>query len=198
MIRRWLPLLALLAIAGCSSRRLLVLETQVLRQENADLQRELADARARGLDPEAFDRAPNLQTVARYLDRSGYNWSWGPDQAFIRMDFEGREVSFSVTVQHFAPADVLYIATRDYLSLDDAQDPEAIVLMLVQLSTLNYDLLLGKFQLNPETGDVVLSTEIQTADGLGYNAFVKSLEGLLSTADLRYPELVTVATGTGL
>ena len=75
MMRQALPLLAMLAMTGCNSRRLLVLETQVLRQENADLQRELAEARARGLDPEEFDRAPDLQTVARYLDRSGYNLS---------------------------------------------------------------------------------------------------------------------------
>lgn len=194
---RLLPVVLLL-VGGCASRRLLVLETQVLRQENADLQRELAEARARGLDPESFVREPSLATVGEFLDRAGYNWSWGPEQSFIRMDFEGHEVSFSVTVQYFEPADVLYIATRDYLSLDDAQNPEAIVLMMVQLTTLNYDLILGKFQLNPETGDVVLSTEIQTADGLGYNAFVKSLEGLLTTADSRYPELAAVAAGTGL
>ena len=75
---------------------------------------------------------------------------------------------------------------------------EAVVLLMVQLSTVNYDLLFGKFQLNPETGDVVLSTELQVADGLGYNAFLKALEGVLTTADSRYPELVQAAAGTGL
>lgn len=192
-----LLLLALL-LGGCTSKRILHLETQVLRQENADLVRKLEAAQAASFDPAQFDRKPTLATIGRYLDKAGFNWAWGPDQGFIRMNFEGRETQFSVTVQHFEPADVLYIATRDYLSLDDAQSPETVVLLMVQLTTLNYDLLLGKFQLNPETGHVVLSAELQLADGLGYDSFVQTLQGVLSTADERYPELLQAAAGTGL
>ncbi|MCO4744763.1 MAG: YbjN domain-containing protein [Proteobacteria bacterium] len=192
------PLLAALVLSGCASKRLLQLEAQVLRQENAELVKTLEQVRSTAFDPSQFAREPDLDTVGRYLDRAGFNWGWGPDRGFIRMDFEGRETTFSVTIQHFEPADVLYIATRDYLSLDDAQSPETVVLLMVQLTTLNYDLLLGKFQLNPETGDVVLSSEMQIADGLGYEAFKATLEGVLTTADARYPELVQAAAGAGL
>lgn len=196
---RWLCLvLGLTMLSGCASRRLLALETQVLRQENDELRTELAELRERGWDPENYSRMASLDQVGRYLDRSGFNWAWGPEQAFIRMDFEGRNTRFAVTVQYFEPADIIYIATRDYLSLDDAQSPETVVLLMVQMATINYDLLFGKFQLNPETGDLVLSAELQVASGLGYEAFRAALEGVLTAADTHYPRLEQVASGTGL
>jgi hypothetical protein len=69
---------------------------------------------------------------------------------------------------------------------------------MVQLATLNYELLLGKFQLDPHTGDVLLSMELSLADGLGYDTLSSAVDHLVRTADARYPELSRAAHGRGL
>jgi hypothetical protein len=72
-----------------------------------------------------------------------------------------------------------------------------MVLLLTRLAAMNYDLLIGKFQLNPNTGDITLSSEINVDDGMGYQTFYSVLHHLIATADAQYPTLVQAARGQG-
>ena len=59
-------------------------------------------------------------------------------------------------------------------------------------------LLIGKFQLNPGTGDITISAELNLDDGLGYQTFQSVLRHLIKTADEKHPDLVRAAKGQGI
>jgi hypothetical protein len=73
-----------------------------------------------------------------------------------------------------------------------------MVLLLTQLVTMNYELLLGKFQLNPRSGEISLSVEVQVDDGLGFATFEAVLNHIIYTADQRHPDLLQAARGRGI
>jgi hypothetical protein len=194
-----LSLLLMLALSGCASRRVLKLENALLEQRTTTLEQQVAELEAGRPDPADYERSPDLETVDRYLERAGFVHTWNKTgNGHIRMEFAGHNANFAVTIQHFPSAGVLFMATSDYLHLADAQSIESVVVLLVQLAAINYDLLLGKFQLNPETGEILLSTELQLGDGLGYHTFVDALDHLCQTADARYPDLKHAIEGLGL
>lgn len=184
-------------LLACPSRRVLVLENRVLNQENTELHQRL-EGQLTPMGGEDFDPQPTLETVHRYLERAGYNHEWAPEAPQVRMDFVGLNTDFSVEVRHFEGPRVIFLTTRDYASLDMAADAQGAVLLLTTLATLNYELLLGKFQLNPETGEILLSAEIHVGDGLGYATFVQALEMLLQGADRHYRDIEAAASGRGI
>ena len=193
-------LAAPLVLGSCASRRLLVLENQVLQAENDRLRERIDTLEDKLPDGSDFRTDVDLQVVAAWLDKAGFihkTRGEGKNQ-LIELEYDGENTEFTVTMQHFPKSGVLFLATHDYLRLDDAPDSRGVVLLLVKLAALNYDLLVGKFQLDPESGDILLSAELHLGDGLGYNTFVRLLEHLLSTADDKWPELHRAAKGQGL
>lgn len=192
--------LAALLFSGCASRRLLSLENQVLQAENDRLLDRIADLESRIPESGDFQKDMDLNVVAKWLDRAGFVHSRRGDggSQVLEIEFDGRHTEFTVTVQHFPKSKVLFLATHDYLRLDDAPDSRGVVLLLVKLAALNYDLLIGKFQLDPDSGDILLSAELHLGDGVGYTTFVGLLEHLLSTADETWPDLHRAAKGHGL
>ena len=52
---------------------------------------------------------------------------------------------------------------------------------------LNYEMLLGKFQMNPESGAILLSTEVYVGDGLGHATLLQALDHLCRVAEENYP-----------
>ncbi len=189
--------LALLA-AGCAPRRKLQVENTLLRDHVVELQRQVLEMERIVPDPQSFVRAPDLQTVAEYLGRAGYDYDFAGEGDHIQFEYIGRHTSFRVLLRIFEGADVLFVTTGGYFSLDDAAGTDSLVMLMVQLATLNYELLLGKFQLDPHTGDVLLSMELSLADGLGYDTLSSAVDHLVRTADARYPELSRAAHGRGL
>lgn len=184
---------------GCASKRLLVIENQLLRQQAGQLETRVTELERELPDPDDFALNVDLETVHDFLDRAGYVHTWNQSgQGHIRIEFSGRNTSFAVTLQHFPSANVLFLATKGYLRLEEAQSTESVVLLLVQLAALNYDLLVGKFQLNPETGEILLSSELHTADGLGYHTLLQAVDHLTQTADARYPDLERAIEGLGI
>ena len=185
-------------MTGCGPSRLLRLENKVLEHELTALQTQVDGLQKHTPASADFVTEPTLEDVHRFLTAAGYKPQYEEGSGHIHLEFEGLHTEFSVNIQHFADADVLFLATGDYLSLSDAEDTDALMLMLVQIAALNYQLLLGKFQLNPESGDVLLSTEIILEDGLGSKTFLRAFEQLLQTADQRYPDLKRAAAGGGI
>jgi len=191
-------MLALALLAGCVSHRVLRLENGLLRQQNDTLQQRVHELERRMPPPETWVRDPTPKDLHGFLDKGGYHDDWTPDATRIHLDYAGKNASFGVTMQVFASARIVLLATDDYLHLDAASNSESLVLLLVQIAALNYELLSGKLQVDPETGEVLLSVELPTADGLGMHTFLQALEQLLHTADTRYPELQQAAAGLGL
>ena len=187
---------ALFLCGGCAGR-MLRLENRVLTSENADLRRQVADLETRSL-PKDYARKVTFDTVRDFATRAGFS---DPDDRapnVLLFPIQGTHAPFRLMIQFFDQEDVLYLAITDYLTLEQAPDPAATMLLLSTLATENYDLLLGKFQLNPATGAVTLSVELNLDDGLGFQTFNVVAHHLVNTADDRYPTLNAAAGGTGL
>ena len=198
---RFLALVGLGALltSGCASRRFLAVENHVLQQRNDELEARLADLESRVPNPEAYVHDVDLKAVDALLEHAGYVHSWNQTgQGHIRVEYTGHNADFALTIQHFPTSKVLFLATSNLFHLDEAQSTESVVLLLASLATLNYELLIGKFQLNPETGEILLSTELEVADGVGVQTLVGAIDQLLETADAHYPELEHAAAGIGL
>ena len=190
--------LTAVSLAGCASQRVLKLENQVLRMENERLTKRNAALEERTPSAEDFVRDVDLDAIAKFLERAGYVHEIIADRKGIRMEFAGEHTTFGLNLQLFSRSQILFMATNSYLRLEDARDQRGVILLMVKLAALNYDLLVGKFQLNPETGDILLSSELHLGDGLSYSSFVMALDHLLQTADDRYAELERAAAGSGL
>lgn len=185
-------------LAACSSPRLLRLEVDLLRLQNKELTERFTELSAGSGCPDGFVRSPTPEQIAGFLDQAGYVYQRGSDDRFIRLEYAGRNTSFGVRLQVFEPQKVLFMATTGYLRLEEATDSGSVVALLVQLAALNYELLLGKFQLDPESGEILLSVELPLDDGLGFDGFVRMLDQVTRTADDRYLQLKQAVSGRGL
>jgi hypothetical protein len=121
-----------------------------------------------------------------------------PGPNVLTIPIEGKNTAFKVNLQLFEREMVLFMVATGYLQLEDATNAPAMVLLLTQLAALNYDLLIGKFQLNPSSGDISISAEINLDDGMGYQTFQSVLHHLIQTADSHHPDLLKAAGGMGL
>ncbi len=189
-----LPFLLIL-LAGCGPHRLLRLENQLLKTQNTELRAQIETCDSQG-PPKDYVHEVTPALLQEYLFRAGFQ---GSEQVgdLVSVSVSGENTSFRVTLQHFEREKVLYIATHDYLRMEDAASSQAMVLLLTQLATLNYELLIGKFQLNPKNGAIALSVELNIDDGLGFKTFEAVVSHLAKTADARYPQLVRAASGQG-
>ncbi|RME29450.1 MAG: YbjN domain-containing protein [Deltaproteobacteria bacterium] len=183
-----------LALAGCGGNRLVRVENDLLNQQLQVALDELGECQQGG---GRQDYAPTvtLDVIQAWLERAGYGPVERSDQGVLYSAIEGQNTDFRLTAQLFPAQGVLFLAATDYLRLEDATSSRAMVLLLTQLAALNYDLLLGKFQLNPRSGDISLSVELKLDDGLGFATFDAALDQLVRNADARYPELVRAAGG---
>lgn len=195
-MRRLALALALLT-GGCATTKLLRLENELLKTRVAELETEVealqADAR-----PSDFVVEVTPDTVAGFLSRAGYPRHDQASANLFTVPIAGEHARFQVSIQLFEREKVLYFSVHDYLRLEDAASSQSMVLLLTQLAALNYELLLGKFQLNPRSGEISLSVEIQLDDGLGYRTFEAVLAHVIITADRRHPELMRAARGQGI
>jgi hypothetical protein len=186
-LRAWGRVIAAAAVMagglGCGAARLRALEVELLRAQLADAQAELEERGA------ATAPAVSPELLTQYLQRAGFPTPERTGAGLLVVPVEGKNVRFRVSLQHFPRDHVVYIAVIDYFDVDAAGSPGALVLLLTQLATINYELVLGKFQLNPRTGAVTLSVELKVDDGLGLRTFESALRHLIETADARYPEL---------
>lgn len=187
-----------LLAGGCVAPRVLALENRVLQQENADLQARVRELEALAPRGDDFERRVDLAAVSRFLDDLGYIHTWRPGTNLVHLDYRGSHAEFGVNFQLFESAGVLFLATSGYLDLGDAPDPPSAVQLLLQLASLNYELLIGKFQLNPETGEILLSAEIHVDEGLSRTTFGAVLDALKRQADRHYPALRRTLEGSGI
>ncbi len=191
-----LSLLALAPLLACAPR-VVRLENRILQLETARLEAELAEARMNAL-PADYSRVVTLALVRDYATRAGFVELDESQPGVILIPVEGQNARFRLMIQLFDKEKVLYLAATDYFRLEAAPDANAMVSLLTQMATINYDLLLGKMQLNPKTGAINLSVELNLDDGLGYETFRVVSRHLVRTADERYPDLERAASGSGI
>ena len=196
-LRRVASLGALLLLTGCANRKLLKLENELLKRQNAEL-REQLEGCEQNAPPRDFATEVDMAVLQSYLQRAGFPPGDLSSPEVLIIPVSGHNTNFQLIFQLFTSEDVLYIATHDYLRIEEAASSKAMVLLLTQVATLNYELLLGKFQLNPNTGSISLSVELNLQDGLGYRTFEEVLRHLVQTADARYPELLRTAQSMGI
>lgn len=192
---------ALLLIAplvlGCAGQKLQRLESQLLEAENVQLRAELQASRGQAA-PENFATDVSVEVVSAYLAKLGMQGVVQSAPGVLSLPVRGANTEFEIDIQLFLPEKVLFLVASDYLRIEDASSPSAMVLLLTQLAAMNYELLLGKFQLNPRSGEISLSIELNLDDGLGYLTFERALRHLMATADDRYPTLSKAARGEGM
>jgi hypothetical protein len=194
----WRLLLALVLLSmGCSSRKLLRLENELLKHQTTQLRDQL-DSCQQQAPPQDFVNEVSIDIIQEYLYRSGFPPGELTAPSVLLVPIEGHNTRFQMTIQLFSQEKVLYIAANDYLQLEDASSSKSMVLLLTQVAALNYELLLGKFQLNPNTGAISLSVELNLDDGLGFRTFNAVIHHLVQTADARYPELMETAQSSGI
>lgn len=191
-------LLVSLLLSGCASTRILRVENRLLERENEALELENSSLRDTQLDPKLFTKRVTLSQISALLKRSGYEHEFDQTKQVIRLKYTGKSASFGLNIQHYEKAQVLYIATNNYFSLDHAQNTSSVVLLAIKLMALNYEMLLGKFQMNPESGAILLSTEVYVGDGLGHATLLQALDHLCRVAEEKLPELTQAASGVGL
>ncbi len=189
--------MALAASPGCAKLKLLRLENEVLVNQNRDLRAELGDCRADAPPPD-YATHVDLDVIREYISRVGLPTPTVAPTGVMTLPVKGKNTEFQLTVQLFAKEKVLYLSVVDYLSLEQATSSPSMVLLLTQLAAINYEMLLGKLQLNPRSGAISLSMEVQIDDGLGYRTFEAVLNHLITSADQRYPELLRAAQGRGI
>jgi|GEM_PF-1351274 len=195
--RAALTALVVAATSGCASAKLLRLENEVLKKRTEALEASLATCQADAPSAD-FATTIDMEVLAGFLIRSGYTNAEPGGDSLYTIPIDGRNTQFRVSVQLFERENVLYFAVHDYLTLEDAASSQSMVLLLTQLATMNYELLLGKFQLNPRSGEISLSVEVQIDDGLGFRTFDAVLNHIIFTADERHPDLLRAAQGRGI
>jgi hypothetical protein len=191
---RTVSLLVLLALGGCTSARLLRVENDLLTRENLEL-RALVEG-AGGRDATVVAQF-EIEAVGRILEARGFNVRVDDDATEVTLQYGAENGSIEVVISTFPNAGVLYMATRGYVSLVSAHDGDSAQLMITQLATLNYEVILAKFQLDPVKGEVVVSVELPYAS-VDEATMVAVLERLIRVADTKRPLLQAALQSTAL
>lgn len=192
MLLWMLPLLT-----ACSTPKVLRVENQMLQRENVELRDKLATCSSHAA-PSDYLTSVDMDGVARFIARAGYSGVEPVSDQILSIPVEGNNTSFRVNVQLFEREQVLFMVAAGYLEIEAATSSKSMVLLLTQLAAMNYEMLIGKFQLNPTTGAISLSAEINLDDGMGFQTFQSVLGHLIKTADTQHPNLLSAASGLGM
>ena len=184
-------------LTACTTPKVLRVENQMLQRENAELRDKLAECSTQAA-PSDYLSTVDMQGVARFIARAGYTNVEPVSERILSIPIEGENTSFRVNVQLFEREKVLFMVAAGYLEIEAATSSKSMVLLLTQLAAMNYEMLIGKFQLNPTTGAIALSAEINLDDGMGFQTFQSVLGHLIQTADSQHPTLLSAAGGLGL
>ena len=191
-------LLLIPLLSGCLfAPKVMRLENQLLQRENAELRDQLQECSTNAA-PSNYLTEVNLFGIVGFLQEAGFTEIEPMSDTIVSVPIQGENTSFRVNIQIFEREKVLFMVAAGYMELEAASSSSNMVLLLTQLAAMNYEMLIGKFQLNPSTGAITLSAEINLDDGVGFQTFQSVLSHLVNTADAQYPTLQSAAQGLGL
>jgi hypothetical protein len=188
----WIPLMM-----GCTSNKIVRVENQLLRREVTELRDQLTACSAQTHSADYLQEV-DMVGVVKFLAAAGHTEVQPISDTIISIPVSGENTDFRVNLQLFEREKVLFMVAAGYLELEAATSSSNMVLLLTQLVAMNYELLIGKFQLNPSSGAITLSAEINLDDGMGFKTFNSVLGHLIRTADAQHPALLQAAKGLGL
>lgn len=139
---------------------------------------------------------PDLEVVAGWLTGMGDTPSRAGGVLSLSRVADGHP--YAITVQLDENRHVAYLATSGLMSLHDTSGDGGVVSLLTNMAALNYEHMEGKLQLNPASGEVVLSIELETDDGLGRQTFEAAVRTLTTQAETLRPKLIGAATSAEL
>ena len=96
---------------------------------------------------------------------------------------------WQLSIQYFAEQKVLYVAINDYLWLDSSSTAQSSVFAFTQMLTQNHSMVGGKFQLNPTSGAITISTELTGVDAILEANLHQAIETLIELGKDNYPML---------
>ncbi len=191
---RWLWITLLF---GCTSTKVVKLENQMLTREVTELRDQL-QACSTQTHTADYLHDVDMVGIVQFLTAAGHTEIQPVSETIVSIPISGENTDFRVNLQLFERENVLFMVAAGYLELEAATSSSSMVLLLTQLVAMNYELLLGKFQLNPSSGAITLSAEINLDDGMGFRTFNSVLGHLIRTADAQHPALMQAAKGLGL
>lgn len=191
---RWLWFILL---TGCTSNKVVRLENQLLTQQVTDLRNQLDECSSQ-THGSNYLHTVDMKGVVQFLVAAGYSDIQPVSDSIVSIPISGTNTDFRLNIQLFDREKILFMQAAGYLELEAATSSSNMVLLLTQLAAMNYELLLGKFQLNPSSGAITLSAEVHLDDGMGFQTFNSVIGSLIQTADTRHPALLQAAQGLGL
>ena len=112
----------------------------------------------------------------------------------FQVPLETQYGTWTLSIQYFESAHTLYIAINDYLWLDTSRTAQTTVFAMSQMLTQNHSMLGGKFQINPQTGAITISTELIVIDGYREKEISEAIRRIISLAEENHP-MITAALG---
>ena len=188
----WLALMM-----GCTSSKVVRLENQLLTAQVTELRNQLDQCSVQTHESDYLHDV-TMPGVVKFLMASGHTEVQPISDTIVSIPVDGANTDFRINLQLFEREQVLFMVAAGYLQLEAATSSSNMVLLLTQLVAMNYEMLVGKFQLNPSSGAITLSAEIQIDDGMGFQTFDSVLSHLIKTADTLHPDLLKAAKGLGL
>ncbi len=173
-------------LAGCLTDRALAPENRALRGEIARLEARLA----------AEGEVPTLAALDALLTDDGHRSTQERD--LLRSFCGEGEDRVAITVATHEEARVVYLGTNGWMRLSETAGEREVVLLLTQLAAINHELLVGKLQLNPASGEIALSIELPTDDGLGDTTFRRAVQRLCAAQEELRPRLRRALEATAL
>lgn len=130
---------------------------------------------------------PDLKTVCRFLDGMDLRYFVDGQGKTILLSFECDKADYDMFILVDQQHAFVYISLARYLQVP--RDHPSFPAILTRLMEINWDLLLGKFEWNPNDGEVRVAFTFTTENGLGQKALGAAISAILDVADKHYIEL---------
>lgn len=109
----------------------------------------------------------------------------------FRHQAAGSDRTFNVHLTYDDDSDTIYLYVDRYLLAPETAATTPALLR--QLMSLNWDMLIGKFEWDRSDGEVRLSAVMNTDSNFDRRAFRSTVRGIQALADRHYPELLRIA-----
>ena len=115
------------------------------------------------------------------------------EKGYCHLFVDGEHATYEMYVLADTTKSRATIVIRHYLTM--AATDRNCDKVLRQLMGLNWKLDAGKFEWNPDDGEVGLALVLNTGDGLSFDAFKAGFDAVKGTADENYPGLQKALNG---
>jgi thiol-disulfide isomerase/thioredoxin len=135
----------------------------------------------------------DVALLAKYLGQMNLKFETATEKGYCHLFVDGEHATYEMYVLADTKASRASIVVRHYMTVAAADKNCDKVLR--HLMGLNWKLDAGKFEWNPDDGEVGLALVLNTEGGLSFDAFKAAFDAVKGTADEKYPELQKALNG---